>query len=76
MSITVEMPSGKVSIKGVDAAPPPPANTSEQSTRNQVLTTLVELVCGVFCKDTPLTELIPAPTEVSQATATFNGMSE
>lgn len=71
--MAVELPSDKVSIKGVDASPP--AHTSEQNSgNNNILTTLLELVCGVFCKDTPLAEVITASTEIPQATASYNGM--
>lgn len=68
--MAVELPSDKISIKGAEATPP--AYTSEQSTGNNLLTTLVSLVCGALCKDTPLAEIIPAPTEVPQATASYN----
>lgn len=68
--MAVELPSDKIGIKGVDATPP--AYTSEQSSGNNLLTTLVSLVCGTFCKDTPLAEIIPSPTEVPQATASYN----
>lgn len=73
--VAVELPSGKVSVKEVDAAPPP-ANTTLENSGDNLLTTLLGLICGAFCKDTPLSEIIPAPTEATQATASYcHGMS-
>lgn len=68
------MPSDKINVTGVDATP----NTSEhQNPRdNNLLRTLINLVCGVLAKDTPLSEIIQSPTEVSEVAASRNGMSE
>lgn len=72
--VAIELTLEKVNIKGVESTPP--TNTGEQTSGENLLTTLVHLVRGVFCTDTPLTEIIPPPTEVSQSTASRNGMSE
>lgn len=72
MFVAIELPSGKVNVKEVDAAPA--GNTTIPNSGDNLLTTLLGLVCGAFCKDTPLAEIIPGPTEVTQTTAICHGM--
>lgn len=74
MFMVIELPSGKVNVKGVDAAPPENI-TQTQTGDNNLLTTLLGLICGTFCKDTPLAEIIPAPAETSLTSASPYGMS-
>lgn len=73
--MAVELPSGKLAVKEVDAAPSGNTTTLTPNPGENLLTTLVGLVCGVFCKDTPLAEIIPDPTEVTQTTISCPGMS-
>lgn len=52
------------------------ANIPQQTnTDNNLITTLISLICGALCKDTPLAEFIPAPAANTPLSASFAGTS-
>lgn len=60
--ITVEVTVNKANVNGLDASPP----TDNQNTGDNLLTTILGLICGALCKNTPLADIIPAPTDAPQ----------
>ena len=56
----VEQPAVAMNMDGVGAAPE--ANQPNSSQTN-LLTALLALLCGTFCKDTPLADVVSAPTQ-------------
>lgn len=64
--VAVELPIKQTNVSGVDA---PPGGGGENS---NLLTSLLGLICGTLCKDTPLAEIVPQPTDASQTMA-LNG---
>ncbi|XP_063920495.1 calpain-A-like isoform X6 [Zophobas morio] len=55
-----EQPAVAMNMDGVGAAPE--ANQPNSSQTN-LLTALLALLCGTFCKDTPLADVVSAPTQ-------------
>lgn len=68
--MAVEMPINKASANGLDAAPP----TETQTPGDNLITTILGLLCGALCKDTPLADIIPPPAEASHTMSSFKGM--
>lgn len=67
--ITVDMTVDKVNVNGLDAAP----SHDDQNTENTLLTSLLGFICGTLCKNTPLADIIPAPTDAPQYTMSTKG---
>lgn len=67
--ITVEITLNKTNVNGLDAAPP----SDNQNPGDNLLTTILGLICGALCKNTPLTDIIPAPTDAPQYMMSMKG---
>ncbi|KAJ8920010.1 hypothetical protein NQ315_006541 [Exocentrus adspersus] len=67
------VPVHKTTVKGVDAAPQgaPQQQTQIQSGDGGFITALLGLICGALCKDNPLMEIIPPPTQTTALNARF-----
>ncbi|XP_018579516.1 calpain-A isoform X2 [Anoplophora glabripennis] len=68
------MPNCKT-VVSLNAAPPsevPPQ--TQTSDTNSFVPALLNLICGTFCKDTPLAEIVPAPTQNTPLCTSFSEM--
>lgn len=62
----------KTNVSAVSATP---TDNQQTTIDNNLLTTLLSLICGALCKDTPLAEFIPGPSANTPLSASFVGTS-
>lgn len=72
--VALELPANQANISGVQSTPGVGGQEPQQTGgENSLLMQIVGLICGTVCKDTPLADFIPPPTEASQTMNHYNG---
>lgn len=70
--VALELPIDQTKVIGVETSPV--AQTEGGENNNRLLMQLLDLLCGNLCKNTPLADLVPSPTDVPEVNS-YHGRS-